>query len=161
MNIGQRLFELRKKKNLSQEEVADILGVSRQTISKWETDASTPDFDKIIPICNLYEITSDELLSGIKNEKDEVLDNKINDNNEENKKQKRTLGLVIGIFLYFLAIAWIMVSIPVLSINPILSTALFLIICGIATCIIIYTSAIYKKEKTVKEEKNSKVKTSS
>ena len=81
MNIGQRLFELRKKKNLSQEEVADILGVSRQTISKWETDASTPDFDKIIPICNLYEITSDELLSGIKNEKDEVLDNKINDYN--------------------------------------------------------------------------------
>ena len=50
-----------------------------------------------------------------------------------------------------------MVSIPVLSINPILSTALFLIICGIATCIIIYTSAIYKKEKTVKEEKNSKL----
>ena len=62
MNLGDRLMELRKSKHLSQEEVAEKINVSRQTISKWETNQSTPDFDKIIPICELYGITTDELL---------------------------------------------------------------------------------------------------
>ena len=66
LNIGEKLFELRKEKNLSQEEVADKLNVSRQTISKWETNQSTPDFDKIIPICELFEISTEELLTGKK-----------------------------------------------------------------------------------------------
>ena len=64
MNIGKKLLELRKKKGLSQEEAADILNVTRQTISKWEISESKPDFDKIIPICDLYEITPDELILG-------------------------------------------------------------------------------------------------
>ena len=69
MNIGEKLYELRKGKNLSQEEVADKLNVTRQTISKWETNQSTPDFDKIKPLCELYGITADELLTGEKKEK--------------------------------------------------------------------------------------------
>ena len=48
MSLGERLLDLRKKKGLSQEEIAGLLDVSRQTVSKWETDQSTPDFDKII-----------------------------------------------------------------------------------------------------------------
>lgn len=66
MNLGERLYELRKAKGLSQESVADILGVTRQTVSKWETNQTTPDFDKILPLCKLYEITTDELLTGEK-----------------------------------------------------------------------------------------------
>ena len=54
MSLGERLLDLRKKKGLSQEEIAGLLDVSRQTVSKWETDQSTPDFDKIIPICNIF-----------------------------------------------------------------------------------------------------------
>ena len=57
MNFGEKLTKLRKEKGLSQEELGYELNVTRQTISKWETDTSTPDFDKIIPICNLYNIT--------------------------------------------------------------------------------------------------------
>ena len=49
MNIGEKIFELRKSRNLSQEEVAEKLNVTRQTVSKWETNKSTPDFDKIVP----------------------------------------------------------------------------------------------------------------
>lgn len=64
MTLGQRLYEMRKSKGLSQENVAESLGVTRQTISKWETDQTTPDFDKIIPLCELYNITTDELLKG-------------------------------------------------------------------------------------------------
>lgn len=66
MTLGERLYELRKAKGLSQESAADILGVTRQTVSKWETDQTTPDFDKIVPICSLYEITTNELLTGEK-----------------------------------------------------------------------------------------------
>ena len=43
MGLGNNLFQARKKKGLSQEEVAEKLGVSRQTISKWETDETLPD----------------------------------------------------------------------------------------------------------------------
>ena len=141
MSLGQRLLELRKKKNLSQEEVAEKLDVSRQTISKWETDQSTPDFDKIIPLCELYAISSEELLKGKKdNIKEET---EISVNNSDFKK-KKALGIGGGILIYFLAIAWIMVTIPVLKMNPIISSAIFLIICGLATFVIVYTSYIYK-----------------
>ena len=64
MTLGQRLYEMRKEKGFSQEKVAEALGVTRQTISKWETDQTTPDFDKILPLCELYNITTEALLKG-------------------------------------------------------------------------------------------------
>ena len=73
MSLGERLLELRNDKHLSQEEVADKLNVTRQTISKWETDQSTPDFDKIVPLCELYEITADQLLTGKREENDVLI----------------------------------------------------------------------------------------
>lgn len=149
MNLGQRLYDLRKTKQLSQEEVADKLNVSRQTVSKWETDQSTPDFDKIIPLCELYEISTDELLMGKKIEK------KI-ENGNNNQKEKKAQAISISILLYFISIAWIMVSISVLMINPILASAIFLVICGVATFIIVYASIIYKEKK--KEEQPSVMK---
>ena len=129
MNLGQRLLELRKSKHLSQEEVAYKLNVTRQTVSKWETDQSTPDFDKIIPLCELYGITSDELLTG---KKEEI---QIENNEEDLKKSKKAKGIGIGVMLYFVAIAWIMITIPLFMMNPILSSAVFLLICGVATYI--------------------------
>lgn len=64
MTLGQRLYEMRRQKGFSQEQVAEVLGVTRQTVSKWETDQTTPDFDKILPLCELYNISTDELLKG-------------------------------------------------------------------------------------------------
>lgn len=148
MNLGERLLELRKSKHLSQEEVADKLNVSRQTISKWETDSSTPDFDKLIPICELYNISTDELLRGIKEEKN-------NDTKEEYNitiSKKRAKGIGIGIFLYFVSIVWIMITVAALNMNPVISSGIFLLICGIGTSIIVYTCIVYKKEKKEKKE---------
>ena len=73
MNFGETLFKLRKEKKLSQEDVADKLNVTRQTVSKWETNQSTPDFDKIVPLCELYEITADQLLTGKREENDVLI----------------------------------------------------------------------------------------
>jgi len=157
MSLGQRLMELRKEKHLSQEEVADQLNVTRQSVSKWETDQSTPDFDKILPICELFGITTEELITGEKkviNNEDE--NSTIIYDSEENK-QKRIGGLAIGILLYFVAVAWMVSSIAAFKVNPIIATSVFLIICGVATCMIVYTAIVYKKKLSPEEEKKNKL----
>jgi transcriptional regulator with XRE-family HTH domain len=65
MNIADRIQYLRKQKGLSQEELADMVGVSRQSVSKWESEQSTPDLDKIIVMSDLFEVTTDYILKGI------------------------------------------------------------------------------------------------
>lgn len=62
MRLGQKIQELRKQNNLSQENLAENLAVSRQAISKWELDESIPDTDKIIKLSNLFQVSTDYLL---------------------------------------------------------------------------------------------------
>jgi len=62
MSLGTNIQQLRKAAGLSQEQFADLIGVSRQAVSKWETDQSTPDVDNLILICNTFHVSSDELL---------------------------------------------------------------------------------------------------
>lgn len=65
MNIADRIQHLRKNKGLSQEELADKVGVSRQAVSKWESEQSIPDIEKIIIMSELFEVTTDYILKGI------------------------------------------------------------------------------------------------
>lgn len=65
MNIGDRILCLRKMKGISQEELADKVGVSRQAVSKWESEQSTPDLDKVIIMSDYFEVTTDYILKGI------------------------------------------------------------------------------------------------
>lgn len=62
MNLGNNLFQARKKAGLSQETVAEKLGVSRQTISKWETDETIPDIYQSKKLAKLYNLSLDELI---------------------------------------------------------------------------------------------------
>lgn len=62
MNLGNNLFQARKKVGLSQETVAEKLGVSRQTVSKWETDEAVPDIYQTKKLAKLYNLTLDELI---------------------------------------------------------------------------------------------------
>ena len=57
MTIGQRIAELRKRAGLSQEALGEELGVSRQAISKWESDAALPDVDKLIGLARKFNVT--------------------------------------------------------------------------------------------------------
>ena len=61
MSIGSRIFELRMSKNLSQSALADMLDVSRQSVSKWETGSAVPDLDNLIKLCDVFDVTLDEL----------------------------------------------------------------------------------------------------
>lgn len=62
MSLGNSLFQARKRSGLSQEDVAEKLGVSRQTISKWELDETLPDIRQSKHLSNLYHVTMDELI---------------------------------------------------------------------------------------------------
>ena len=65
MNMADRIQYLRKTKGISQESLADIIGVSRQAVSKWESEQSTPELDKIITISEYFDVTTDYILKGI------------------------------------------------------------------------------------------------
>lgn len=100
MEFSNRLYELRKQKGLSQEELANRLNVTRQTISKWEVGDSTPDMEKLVAISDLFGISLDELVIGKKVSKCE------NENTQksskiwtpEAKKVAEKLVKMIGIF---------------------------------------------------------------
>lgn len=82
MNLADRIQSLRKAKGISQEQLADQIGVSRQAVSKWESEQSTPDLDKIILLSDFFKVTTDYLLKGIEpvkdnREKSKVLTSKI------------------------------------------------------------------------------------
>ena len=64
MSLGTTISRLRTEKKLSQGDLADTLGVSRQSVSKWETDASVPELDKLVKLSQLFGVTLDELVTG-------------------------------------------------------------------------------------------------
>ena len=181
MNLGERLYELRKEKNLSQEDVAEKLNVTRQTVSKWETNQSTPDFDKIVPLCDLYGITPNELLMEVNPEQEvesdaesEVFDwneakkhlftrGKETEDNYENMtknqiKQKSAEVVSSSILIFFIAIAYSGIGITVWRWNPVFVGCTFLILIGWGvTRIVKHFMAIPKLEKTKQEEKQDKI----
>ncbi len=66
MTLADRIQEQRKLKGISQEELADKVGVSRQAVSKWESEQSMPDLDKIIILSEYFGVTTDYLIKGTK-----------------------------------------------------------------------------------------------
>ena len=63
MNLSDNLKKIRKDNNLSQEQLAEKLGVSRQSVSKWESGLAYPEMDKVLQICQLFNLNVDELLN--------------------------------------------------------------------------------------------------
>lgn len=62
MTMGEKILNLRKARGWSQEELADRVGVTRQAVSRWESNSAKPDADKIIAICDLFGVSADYLL---------------------------------------------------------------------------------------------------
>lgn len=105
MDFNNRLYQLRKQKGLSQEELANRLNVSRQTVSKWEVGDSTPDMEKLIAISDLFDVSLDKLVMGkedepqapttTKSELVTVLNEKVL--TSKNKKKAKTILKIVGI----------------------------------------------------------------
>ena len=64
MTFGERLYELRKSKNVSQEEMAELLDVSRQSISKWENDKAYPEMTRLLFMSEYFDVSLDYLMRG-------------------------------------------------------------------------------------------------
>lgn len=179
MDLGERLFELRKSKNLTQDDVAEKLNVTRQTVSKWETNQSTPDFDKIVPLCDLFEISPNELLKGEKKSSKTENDNnsfdfdeakkhlftkgKDDEDNYENMtksqiKRKSAEVVSSSILIFFIAIAFAGIGTTVWMWNPVVVGCIFLILIGWGvTRIVKHYMSVPKFEKTKEEKKQDKV----
>ena len=110
MNVADRIQNLRKIKGISQEQLAEAIGVSRQAVSKWESEQSTPDLDKIVLMSDFFDVTTDYLLKGIEPTKEiehmtvgDVIDNKIlTDTN--GRRMKVILRYVLYVFIGVLTI---------------------------------------------------------
>ncbi len=114
MEFNNKLYELRKQKGFSQEELANRLNVSRQTVSKWEVGESTPDMEKLVAMSDLFEISLDELVLDKKEEKKQEASEQVvksefysdlkehvltEDNKKKTKKGLKIAGIALGAFL--------------------------------------------------------------
>ena len=100
MTLGEKLSKLRKEYNYTQEQLADILGVTRQSISKWESDIAYPETDKLIKMGKLFECSMDYLLNdditekqGIEPKETETFWDKFKKQFHERKSEKMIFGM--------------------------------------------------------------------
>ena len=108
MNFSEKLFELRKKSGLSQEELADKINVSRQTISKWEMNQSSPEMDKLMALSEIFNISIDELVGNKRLE--EIKDEEESKDHIENlhpgaRRRYAILKLLFYILIIYLSIS--------------------------------------------------------
>ena len=113
MEFNNKLYELRKKRGYSQEELANRLNVSRQTVSKWEVGESAPDMEKLVAISDLFEVSLDELIKDKAPEQAQPQEQIVRSEfysdlkkhvlTEENKKKTqkglKIAGIAFGVFL--------------------------------------------------------------
>lgn len=111
MEFSNRLYNLRKQSGLSQEDLGNKLNVSRQTVSKWEVGDTNPDMERLVMLSDLFQVSLDELILGIKpeiiNEQDvknsmvTEIKEKIckKDNKQKIKKILKVVGIILGILL--------------------------------------------------------------
>lgn len=104
MNLGEKIQQLRKSAGLSQEQLAEALGVSRQAISKWETDQSVPELDKLLAISRVFSVSTDELLGNAPTREDDAsspeedVSSRLNRAVESNmRKRQFTIGWVTAL----------------------------------------------------------------
>ncbi len=108
MTLGEKIAKQRKELNYTQEQLADILGVSRQSISKWESDIAYPETDKLIELGKLFDCSMDYLLKeeitekhGVQTsgftEKVEKIRRKVM--TEKTKKILKIIGIILAVVL--------------------------------------------------------------
>ena len=103
MNLGEKIYELRTRKNLSQGDLANALDVSRQSISKWETNSSVPELDKLVKLSELFDVSLDELVldkASIKPQEKVIYVEK-----RESGSARKTAGVIL---LCFGAMVWLL-----------------------------------------------------
>ena len=97
MILAEKIMELRKKNGWSQEELAERLNVSRQSVSKWESDASFPEMDKLLQMCDMFSCNLDTLTRG-----DAVQSSAVDTANYDAHMSSRAKWIAIGVWMILL-----------------------------------------------------------
>ena len=103
MNLGNKITKLRKKEKISQEILANKIGVSRQTISNWELNITKPDTDHIKKMSKIFKISIDELLD---NEIRDIMEEKISNTEKLTNKNSKRIKILL-ITLYFIILVFL------------------------------------------------------
>lgn len=99
MTLGEKIQQLRKAGGLSQEQLADMINVSRQAISKWETDQSLPELEKLLALSRVFAVSTDELLGNEASPTENAPAPQMKEVVSANmRKRKFTVGCVITVF---------------------------------------------------------------
>ncbi len=99
MNIGEKIHQIRKMSGMTQEELAEKMNVSRQTISKWENGTAAPDLENAVLLCELFQISLDDFLKGERKPVDREERISLQDIVKINSRlQRMTIMLVSGLF---------------------------------------------------------------
>ena len=108
MTLGEKITKQRKELNYTQEQLADILGVSRQSISKWESDIAYPETEKLIELGKLFDCSMDYLLKEEVIEKGDVQTSILTEisrkvvnlkNKDKSKKLLKIIGIILAVVL--------------------------------------------------------------
>lgn len=146
--IGQFLKELRKEKGITQEQLAEILGVTNRSISRWENGVNMPDFDFIMEIAKYFNVGIDELLEGER--RTDILDKKTEEtfikvadysNNDKINFSKR-LGYIFiaGLIALIIYIILEIQGLTEIKIYDDIASFMLGLVCGVLILGIIYTS---------------------
>ena len=101
MTIGEKILNLRKARGWSQEELAEQIGVSRQAVSRWESDSAKPDADKIIAICDLFGVSADYLLRDIERKEKDAMEPTVQKNTAVTRKKSSMTWMCINGLISF------------------------------------------------------------
>lgn len=145
MSLSERIIQLRNANEFSQEQLAEKLGVTQQTISKWESGQANPDFEKLIQLSDMFNVSIDYLLKpsdiNVIALKTELLENNQYEINKQRKKDnnKFLLHLCISIYLIATGVFFIAHS-ALMQFAPITMISIYVI----ATGIIVVANSIYR-----------------
>ena len=108
MELSEKLLNLRKANDLTQEQLAEKINVSRQSVSKWESGQAMPELDKIVALCDIFHITTDALLKpselDLLSVKTQMLENQQKNLENTIQKKERTKRTVLGcVSIYLIA----------------------------------------------------------
>ncbi len=146
MALSVKLYELRKKTNLSQEQLAEQLGVSRQAISKWESGKAIPESDTLISISKYFDVTLDYLMKEDDSSVSEpvAIPERVEyiQQNANVGKEKRIMGMVACIGGIVCLIVWGLISIVMPSTSEQISESSMITIDGNGIFLIICLAAI-------------------
>lgn len=125
MGLGEKIYTLRTEKGMSQTDLAEALDVSRQSISKWETDASTPELDKLVKLSEIFAVSLDELVLDKRSQPTQIPQPR-----SQNQRPSLARKIAGTILLCFGTVVWLMITLLGDFLSGLLFSSPF-VLCGL------------------------------